>query len=206
MSASTQPSATTDRTVVAVLAEHAARWQAAVIRGQEEHLDVHRVQICYVERTRIERFRVSSASRPGEYHPVDVASDGVTPATASCGCPATGICKHMALAILRADLFPFPIAVQQGLDLYPKRGDYPAVGPLLFPRGTRVRIRVGPDQGAVGVVSQDWMPTRRRVDDPIQRACLGVFDLDEIELAPDRSSVPSTTPGVDLLLRMAVTP
>jgi hypothetical protein len=169
----------------------AAAWQTALSRGFAERLGCRRTRIEYVDRTRIEHWLVDSASRPDHLYRVLVSSDGTTPTTASCDCPATRICKHQSLAVYRAGLFTFtispdPVPVVEHTDHYPPRAGWACdVGPVLFPKGTRVEIAVGLDKGRIGVVSLDRLATMRRVEDPLRREVIGMYAVDHLRLAPE---------------------
>lgn len=168
----------------------AAAWQSALSRGFAEQLGCRRSRIEYVDRTRIEHWLVDSHTRPEHLYRVLVSSDGREPVTASCDCPSSRICKHQALSVYRAGLFTFtispdPVPVAEHTDHYPPRAGWACdVGPVLFPRGTRVEITTGLDAGRVGVVSLDRLATMRRVEDPIRRQVIGMYSVNDLRPAP----------------------
>lgn len=179
----------TTRHVARVDIADAAAWQSALSRGFAERLGCRRVKIEYVDRTRIEHWLVDSKSRPDHLYRVLVSSDGSIPTTALCDCPATRICKHQALAVYRAGLFTFtispdPVPATEPLDHYPPRAGWACdVGPVLFPRGTRVEITTGLEAGRIGVVSLDKLATMRRVEDPIRRQVIGMYSVNDLRPA-----------------------
>lgn len=198
MNDATQP---TTRHIITVTTEQADVWQRAVTRGETERITLFQRQIQYIDQVRVRSYYATSATRPDVLYEVLVSNGGDEPVTASCDCPAAGICKHMAMVLLDARLFPFTIFSQEVLDLAPEpTGGRPvAIGPVLFPPGQRVVIASGPDAGVVGVVTRIVRTTLRRVDST-ERRTLGMHTIEELRLAPAGVQQPVSDAGLRLLL------